>query len=269
MKFISAAEARMSLSDVLDAVEQGEEFVVTRHGRPAAVIGPVSARDSKVATTPETVREAPAAYGAHEWRSAVSGVSASGGERLFASRGMRGVLSLFVLHPDREFYQREISRRTGVPLRSVQLALERLEGLGFVEGQRSGNRMQYRVVPSAGFDALRQWAIPQVALVPLLREALEPLGQAVEMAFIYGSTATGQDTATSDIDLMVVGEGDTYDIILALEPTERQVGREINVTRYDPAEFSEKVRAKSHFLTTVLRGPLIWILGEREVSRDA
>lgn len=279
MRMMSVGELRGSLASVLDAVEAGGRVTVTRHGRPVAVIMPLGneyppanegAGDLAGA---ELVGEPGAIYagrsvgqsGSQPVTAFVGGV----GDRLFSSRAARKVLSLFVLHPNREFYQREVARRSGVPLRSAQLALERLVSLGLVDSARSGNQVHYSAVPSAAFDALRAWAIPEVALVPVLREALEPLGEAIEMAFVYGSTATGEDTAASDIDLMVVGEGDTYDVIEALEPARQGAGREINVSRYSPAEFRQKLAEGSHFVTTVMKSPVLWVIGEGGANHDS
>lgn len=279
MNVLSAAELRRDLSGTLDAVEDGRSVVVTRHGRPVAVLCPIDAvaTPSEVASregaSPDdgtVAREASAAYAAAASSTLAAGSqvrSVQWSDRLFASTGVRRVLSLFVLQPERVFYQREVARSADVPLRSAQLALGRLVGLGLIKAERSGNRVHYSAVRSPAFDALRQWAIPEVALVPLLREALEPLGDAIEMAFVYGSTASGEDTAASDIDLMVVGEVDTYDVIQALEPVRGRVGREINISRYAPEEFQTKLREGAHFVTAVMSGPILRVI-DKQGSRD-
>lgn len=278
MRVVSVGELRESLASVLDAVEAGGRVTVTRHGRPVAVIGPVAGERALTAepaegAAAEVVRESSVAYGTRtspeSSRQPVTAFVGGAGDRLFASRAARRVLSLFVLHPGRAFYQREVARLAEVPLRSAQLALERLVALGLVDAVRSGNQLHYSAIPSAAFDALRAWAIPEVALVPVLREALEPLGDAIEMAFVYGSTASGEDTAISDIDLMVVGEGDTYDVIHALESVRERVGREINVSRYTPDEFREKLTAGSHFVTAVMNSPILRVLGDVEALHDS
>jgi len=279
MNVRSVAELRRDLSGTLDAVESGSSVVVTRHGRPVAVLCPIDA----VATPPgatgregaspddgTVVQEASTAYTAAASPTMEVGSPVRSGQwsdRLFASTGMRRVLSLFVLQPERVFYQREVARSADVPLRSAQLALDRLVGLGLVEAERSGNRVHYSAVRSPAFDALREWAIPEVALVPLLREALEPLGDAIEMAFVYGSTASGEDTAASDIDLMIVGEVDTYALYDALQGLYERFGRVVNITHYDAPEFREKLVTGSHFITTVMQAPVLWVLGEDRLSR--
>ena len=47
MSEIGAYEARTHLSKLLDRVEKGERFVITRHGRPLAELTPVGARDEQ------------------------------------------------------------------------------------------------------------------------------------------------------------------------------------------------------------------------------
>jgi prevent-host-death family protein len=43
MLTVTLVEAKTRLSELLDKVAAGEEIVITRHGRPAARIAPVSA----------------------------------------------------------------------------------------------------------------------------------------------------------------------------------------------------------------------------------
>lgn len=45
MKKIGAFEAKNRLSELLDAAENGEEIMITKHGRPVARLGPVDKFD--------------------------------------------------------------------------------------------------------------------------------------------------------------------------------------------------------------------------------
>ena len=45
MKTIGAFEAKNRLSELLDAAENGEEIVITKHGRPVAKLVPVKSFD--------------------------------------------------------------------------------------------------------------------------------------------------------------------------------------------------------------------------------
>jgi predicted nucleotidyltransferase len=49
-----------------------------------------------------------------------------------------------------------------------------------------------------------------MGLAEPLRQALAPLAPRIRAAFVYGSVAKRQDTASSDIDLMIVSDELTY-----------------------------------------------------------
>jgi len=66
----------------------------------------------------------------------------------------------------------------------------------------------------------------------VLRSALQSLSKQIVVAFVYGSVAREQETAQSDIDLLVVGKATLDDILSRLSTVEKSVGRPINPTVY-------------------------------------
>jgi DNA-binding transcriptional ArsR family regulator len=68
-------------------------------------------------------------------------------ENLFSSAARVQILSLFLHNPDNRFYQREIERETGQPIRAVQREVERLEEIGLLLRLPEGNRVFYRLNP--------------------------------------------------------------------------------------------------------------------------
>jgi len=52
-----------------------------------------------------------------------------------------------------------------------------------------------------------------------------PLKSSIDFAFVYGSVARGEDKATSDIDLMVIGATTLDDVLDAVGPLEKQLRR--------------------------------------------
>ena len=101
-----------------------------------------------------------------------------------------------------------------------------------------------------------------------LREALLPIADAITAAFVFGSVAKGQDTASSDIDLMLISESLTYgEVMAALHPVAEQLDRTINPTLYSPAELKQRIATGNSFVTRVLAQPRIWLLGgEHELA---
>jgi hypothetical protein len=73
-------------------------------------------------------------------------------EVLFSSAARVQILHLFLLHPDRQYYQREIERETGQPIRAVQREVGRLAEIDLLQRSEEGNRVFYRLNP--GFQLL-------------------------------------------------------------------------------------------------------------------
>jgi uncharacterized protein len=184
---------------------------------------------------------------------------------LFPNLALVKVLSLFLLHPEEEFYQRDIAETTGNALLQVQRALKRIERTGLVTKTKRGNMVFYkaeRMHPA--FEDLKRVFLKTVALGDVLREALTPLGEKVKLAFIFGSIAQGRETAQSDIDLFLVGELSLRETTKILGPVTSEIGREFNPVVYLPDEFKKKARENHHFITEVIRNPKIWLIGNEE-----
>lgn len=268
MRLIAATEARSSLPALLDAVAAGEGFVLTRHGRPVARLVPVDEPDAGFLAA-----EASGAYvtGAktialavadHTPREAIGSAEPS----VIGTVLTRAVLAPFVERPDRAFYQRELVRASGKPLRSVQRELERLVREGLVTAERSGNRIYYRAAPTPMFRGVRALLAPHANLVHILRTALDPLGDRLRLALVFGSIARGDDGPDSDVDVLVVGDLTRWDLVPLARRAEREIGREVNVTLYSPAEYLDRVRSKDYFVSGLLAGPHIVVMGSLDVA---
>jgi uncharacterized protein len=182
---------------------------------------------------------------------------------LFASATLGQLLYLFMLEPEREYYQRELQRLTGAHLRQLQRDLERLQRSGLVVCRTHGNRTYYRAVPAHPvFADLRAVVMKTWGAGHELSAALEGLGAAVTLAFIYGSFARGDDVAESDVDVLIVGSATRRAVAAALADAARSLGRELNPVIIAPADFSRRRREGDHFATSVLAGPRIWLVGD-------
>jgi uncharacterized protein len=188
---------------------------------------------------------------------------------LFASASLPLLLRLFSLQPEHEFYQRELQRLTGTPLRQLQRDLGRLERSGLVAKRVHGNRAYYRaVVGHPAFSDLRGLVVKSLGVADLLRDAILPLGPHVTFAFMFGSFATGADTAESDVDVMVLGSVTRRRLASALAPAAVELGREINPVIFSLDEFRTRIRDQDHFVTSVLAGPRIWLIGDEQTLSE-
>jgi predicted nucleotidyltransferase len=174
----------------------------------------------------------------------------------------QGVLAATFNQPEKWWYLSELASRLGTSPSSLQRELASLVASGILAHRREGTRAYFRAeTQSPVFRDLHQLFEKTAGVIPTLERMLNPFRKKIRSAFVYGSMARGRERATSDVDLMIIGEVGLADLAPALHKTEARLGREINITVYSPEEFREKMQARDHFLTTVLRGPKQFAVG--------
>jgi predicted nucleotidyltransferase len=185
------------------------------------------------------------------------------------SKVQQRVLAVLFGNPDRSFYANEVIALAGSGTGAVQRELGRLETAGLVTMKRVGNQKHYQADAAAPvFKELRGLVLKTFGLADVLRAALAPLARQISAAFVYGSVAKKRDTATSDIDLLLVSDSLTYaDLFTLLEKASGQLGRKVNPTVYTPVELAKRMKQGNAFVTRVLAQPKIWLLGgEHELA---
>ena len=181
---------------------------------------------------------------------------------LFSKVQLR-VLGLLVGDPDRSFHTSELIRLAGSGSGAVQRELAKLTTAGILTTTVLGNHKLYRANrDSPIFEELHSLIMKTVGLVDPVTKALKPFRAAIDVAFVYGSTAKGNDTAKSDIDLMIVGRQISYaDVFAALHNAEKAIGRSINPNVLTPDEWNKRRAGKSAFVTKLLEQPKIFLIG--------
>lgn len=174
------------------------------------------------------------------------------------------VLGVLFGNPGRSFYANEIIALARSGTGAVQRELAKLAAVGLVTMRRQGNQKHYQAnAASPVFDELRALVLKTFGLADIVRTALSPLATQIRAAFVYGSVAKAQDTATSDIDLMVVSDSLSYgDVFSALEQAASVLGRTVNPTVYTSREFDRRVHDGKAFVTRVMKQPKLWLIGD-------
>ena len=62
--------------------------------------------------------------------------------------------------------------------------------------------------------------------------------------------------------MAIIGNVTFGEVVSQLRPAQDTLVREINPTVYTSAEFQKKVKAKHHFVSTIIHGPKIMLIGE-------
>jgi predicted nucleotidyltransferase len=183
-------------------------------------------------------------------------------DALFTKTQQR-VLRVLFGQPERSVYASELIREAGTGSGAAQRELAKLEESGLVVGRRIGNQKHYQAnAASPLFGELRSIVLKTVGLAEPLRDALKRLGTDIRAAFVYGSVAKAADQAGSDIDLMVVSDTLSYgDVFGALDKLSRTLGRNVNPTVYSAAEFSKRAKNENAFVSRVLEGAKVWVIG--------
>ena len=177
-------------------------------------------------------------------------------DALFTQTQQR-VLGLLFGQSTRSFTVSELIAVTAAGSGAVQRELAKLADSGLLTVRRSGNQKHYQANPDAPIHH-ELVAIVQktVGLAEPLREALLPLADHIVAAFVYGSVAKRTDTVSSDIDLMIVSDTLAYaEVVLALDPVQARLGREINPTLYSRDEFSRRLAQGNAFVARVMEQP--------------
>lgn len=186
-------------------------------------------------------------------------------DALFTTTQQR-VLGCLFGNPERSFTISELKQITGAGSGAVQREVARLAGSGLLALEQVGNQKHYRANPDCPIHhELVAIVRKTFGLAGPLREALAPLADRIQAAFVYGSVAKRSDTASSDIDLMLISDTLTYaEAMAALHEVSGQLGREINPTLYSLDEWRSRVASGNSFVTRVLAQPRIHLMGSAD-----
>lgn len=165
--------------------------------------------------------------------------------------------------PGRSFHLSELRRLTGLGSASLQRELRRLTEAGLLTSERVGNLRKFQANPeSPVFAELVALTRKTLSLEPQLRGALARLSPRLKLALLFGSVAKQSDTASSDIDLLLVGDEVTLgEVLECLVPLEAELGRSISPTLYSVAEFERRRAEPDSFVQRVLQQPTLPLLG--------
>jgi len=146
---------------------------------------------------------------------------------------------------------------------AVHRQLMRLADSGLVTVKRVGNQKHYQANhDSPVFTELHGLVVKTIGLVGPLEQALAPLRERIDAAFVYGSIAKGTDTAQSDIDLMVISDDLAYpDLYSALQEAEVTLQRQIHVSLTTATEWKQKLTDGNPFVTKIQAQPKIPLIG--------
>ncbi len=184
---------------------------------------------------------------------------------LFPNQYRRKVLGLLLMRPEQQIHLRELARVIGAAPGTLKKELDALCEAGLLRAERVGNQVRFCAnTAHPVFPELQALIRKTIGLADALRLSLAPLAGRIDAAFIFGSMASGTESAGSDIDLMVVGDAGFAEIVDATYAAQATLGREINPKVMSASEWQAKKAERNAFLQDVLNKPRIMLIGDAD-----
>ncbi len=188
-------------------------------------------------------------------------------QALISSNIRIALLKILALNPDSGFNINELSRRTQFSLRGVEKELKNLLSGGILKREIIGNQHRYQLDPRCPIlQEIKGIITKTVGVVELIKNALKSVEKDITKAFIFGSFASGDYGYESDVDLFMVTGLTGLKIAGLIGDLQNEIGRAINVSQFRPEEFDRRKQNNDHFLSQVLKGPKIYIIGQSDES---
>lgn len=189
--------------------------------------------------------------------------SASILKALFSSQTRVKLLSTFLMHPEKEYFIRELTRLLNEQINSVRRELENLRRIGLVKA-RSKNRKKYYKVDSEFilYNDLRSLFSKMVQGESPLITSLRNLPQ-VNLVLLAGAFCGTE----SKVDLLVVGDvkKEVIEALLAQDPERKYVKYSI----FSSSDFLYRLSLKDRFVQEILNDPrhlIVLNTIEKEIS---
>jgi predicted nucleotidyltransferase len=187
--------------------------------------------------------------------------------QIVGSRARVEIFKLLFEQAGSEYYLRELERRSGLTVGSIQQELSNLLSAGLVKSRKDGNRLYYSANSEHPlFPEIRRIVEKTAGVPEVLKKALTD--PEIRYAFVFGSVASGKAKAESDLDLFVAGDLGLRRLTKLLSGLSERIGRVINPHVMSVQELNRKALEKDHFISSLMESQKIFLIGdENEFKR--
>jgi predicted nucleotidyltransferase len=185
------------------------------------------------------------------------------------SKARQRLLAYYFANPTAKLHLRDLAVRLNVDPSNLAKELIRLEHEGLFRSETSGRQKYFqlnRAYPL--FAEVRGIVSKTIGAPSLLAQSLKKIG-GIEEAYLYGSFASNQHDASSDIDVLVIGAPRNEALAEAMREIERRLGREVSYTVLTRKEFDSRRIRKDAFLENVWQNKRIPLIGSNEKTQAA
>ncbi len=185
-------------------------------------------------------------------------------KRLFSSKLRVSVLSHFFMNPGESIHVRSLATLLGESAGNLARELNNLEEAGLVQSRAVGNQKHFSLREDSPIhEDMRNLFLKTVGAGGEIRNLLSHL-DGIELAFLFGSFASGEAHGSSDIDVMIIGEINDRELAPMMAELEGRLHREINYMIYSRGEAERRIEREGDFVHEVFRGPRIILIGQSD-----
>jgi len=180
-------------------------------------------------------------------------------EKILKSKAEVNILGIVLFSEG--LHLREIARRAEISSYEAKRELDNLIQLGVLRKEKKGNLVLFYSNPECPFlFELRNLYLKTEGIFAILKEKLP---KNLKYALIYGSMAKGDFNEKSDVDLLLIGDINEQKIESKILEIQKKVGREINYILWTEQELKQKIKRKGGFIKSILKNPIIMIIGDK------
>ena len=191
---------------------------------------------------------------AHDVTAAVGKTQKNTPEKLnFLTPKVMTVLEFFLATPLREYYEREVARKTRVSRGSAHKILIMLADADFLTREEKGRMLVYKL--NLAEPTVRQLKIAVNTFA--LKKLVDKIKQNSRKVILFGSCSQGTDTKESDIDMLIItAEKEVVKKILS--EFNRKSERKVAPITLDMNEFIRLKKEDKPLYENIQRGITLW-----------
>ncbi|MBX5167025.1 MULTISPECIES: nucleotidyltransferase domain-containing protein [unclassified Rhizobium] len=176
------------------------------------------------------------------------------------SRRQQKMLAALLIDPCRQFGTNELVAVGGQGIGAGRNVTRSFEASGIVMKAARGYQVLYSINRQHPiYPDLRSICMKSFGLADVVAQELHSFRDRIDFAFIFGSIARGSDGPESDVDLLIVGNIDVFELGSALERLQGTLGRVIDLNLHTPSEW--KRLASDRVMDAIMNGAKITVIG--------
>jgi len=186
---------------------------------------------------------------------------------LFGGTDRYRALKCLFENPGRAFGARELASQAEIDPGNASRWLRRWADAGLLDKSYLLQRPRFQAGSDPALKPLQDLFQQDSDLVKRLRERIARLGDRVQAAAVFGSTAKGTTATNSDVDLLLLTDMSRLEAQAFFKPVGRSLRRPVNVLAYQPQAWARAVASENPLALDILNGPQIPLKGSVDAPK--